>query len=145
MHTCTRTHIGAASTRRNESRYIQSGRSNANSCEGYPIVFILEVVRDERGKTDTTKTRASSRSFSFEQPTNDLVRGLFSSSRLAIRHNPPFLEDVRNFGRCYVDWLDQKIVLMPIFFLPTQRRDRNTIRRRLDVLAPFAHGAARNP
>lgn len=132
MHTCTRTHIGAASTRRNESRYIQSGRSNANSCEGYPIVFILEVVRDERGKTDTTKTRASSRSFSFEQPTNDLVRGLFSSSRLAIRHNPPLLEDVRNFGRCYVDWLDQKIVLMPIFSPhPTTRskHDPSPLRR----------------
>lgn len=46
----------ADSTRRNESRYIQSGRSNANSCEGYSIVFILEVVRDERG-TGTTKMR----------------------------------------------------------------------------------------
>lgn len=33
------------------------------------------------------------------------------------------------------------------YFFPSQRRehDRNAIRRRLDVLAPFAHGAARNP
>lgn len=130
MHTCTRTHTGAASTRRNESRYIQSGRSNANSCEGYPIVFILEVVRDERGKTDTTKTRASSRSFS----SNNLRTISFEASflSLAIRHNPPFLEDVRNFGRCYVDWLDQKIVLMPIFSpRPTTRskHDPSPLRR----------------
>lgn len=95
MHTCTRTHIGAASTRRNESRYIQSGRSNANSCEGYPIVFILEVVRDERGKTDTTKTRASSRSFS----SNNLRTISFEASFL-LRGSP--FATIHRFSRTYV-------------------------------------------